>query len=77
MRKINWKLNEDLQKNLKTNKEEIAKLKREEHLLSINLNSLRVKSQPLASEIDNLRVMIPNVKDKISLLLEDLDKIYK
>jgi plasmid replication initiation protein len=70
-------LNEDLDKNLKTNKEEIVKLKREDHLLSIKLNVIREKSQPLTAEIENLRVMIPNVKDKISLLLEDLDKIHK
>ena len=43
----------------------------------IKLNGMRNKAQPLENEVDNLKVMIPNVKDKISLLLEDLDKIYK
>lgn len=70
-------MQEDLDKALKTNKEEIARLKREEHLLSIRLENVRNKAHPLANEIENLHVMIPNVKDKISLLLEDLDKIHK
>ena len=71
------KLNEDFEKNLKTNKEELGKLRKEFHLLSIRLKNLRKKSEPLENEINNYKVIIPSIKDKISLLLEELDKIYR
>lgn len=70
-------MKEDLEKNLKLNGEEIARLKKEHHSLNLQLENVRTKSEPLENEIANLKVMIPSVKDKINLLLEDLDRIYK
>ena len=70
-------MKEDLDKNLKLNGEELARLKKEYHVLNIQVESVRTKSEPLENEIANLKVMIPSVKDKINCLLDDLDRIYK
>jgi chromosome segregation ATPase len=70
-------LNEDLEKNLKINKQELLKLQKENHNLQIKLAKLRKNGEPLEKQINNLKVLIPSIQDKNSILLEELQKVSK
>lgn len=70
-------LNEDLEKNLKINKLELLKLQKDNHNLQIKLTKLRKNAEPLERQINNLKVLIPSIQDKNSILQEELQKVSK